>query len=83
MGPVRYLWLRRMNQARHALLRADPAHATVTGIATAYGFWELGRFSVAYRGLFGERPSATLSRPAGSWRTYRQSPDDCGLAEAA
>ena len=64
MGPVRYLWLRRMHLARRALLTASEGKATVTSIAMAHGFWELGRFSVAYRGLFGETPLATLRRPA-------------------
>jgi len=63
MGPVRYLWLRRMHLARHALLRASEGAAAVTSIAMANGFWELGRFSVAYRGLFGETPLTTLRRP--------------------
>ena len=63
MSPKRYLWMRRMNLARLALWRADPAKTTVTEIATSYGFWELGRFSVAYRLLFGEPPSAALRRP--------------------
>ena len=63
MGPVRYLWLRRMHLARRALL-ANEGDATVTSIAMAHGLWELGRFSVAYRGLFGETPLATLRRPA-------------------
>ena len=63
MGPIRYLRLRRMHLARRALRLADPAKATVTEIATSYGFWELGRFSVSYRALFGETPSASLRRP--------------------
>lgn len=60
MGPVRYLWLRRMHLVRQALLRANPATTSVTTIATDHGFWELGRFSVEYRTLFGESPSTSL-----------------------
>ena len=63
MGPVRYLWLRRMHLANRALLRADASRTTVTNIATEHGFWELGRFSVEYRSLFGEPPSVSLKRP--------------------
>jgi AraC-like DNA-binding protein len=71
MGPVRYLWLRRMYMARRALSLASEGAATVTSVAMANGFWELGRFSVAYRGLFGETPLATLRRP----------PDDAPASE--
>jgi AraC-like DNA-binding protein len=63
MGPVRYLWLRRMHLARRALMEATPLTATVATIAMDYGFWELGRFAVRYRELFGEVPSASLLRP--------------------
>jgi AraC-like DNA-binding protein len=63
MGPVRYLWLRRMHLARRALMEASPQTATVARIAMEYGFWELGRFAVRYREQFGESPSATLLRP--------------------
>jgi AraC-like DNA-binding protein len=62
LGPHRFLWLRRMQLARQALIKADPRVATVTHIATEFGFWELGRFSVQYKWLFGEPPSATLGR---------------------
>jgi AraC-like DNA-binding protein len=64
VSPKRYLWLRRMHLARRALGRADPETTSVTKIATNYGFWELGRFSVAYRSLFGESPLMTLRRPS-------------------
>lgn len=62
MSPHRYLWLRRMHMARRALAQAAPGTTTVTEVATNQGFGEIGRFSVAYRKLFGETPSTTLKR---------------------
>ena len=64
MGPIRYLTLRRMHLVRRTLLGSDPSKTTVTQTVTDHGFWELGRFSVAYHLLFGESPSYTLRRPA-------------------
>jgi transcriptional regulator GlxA family with amidase domain len=68
MGPRKYLWLRRMQEVRHALALAEQTRATVTEVATSHGFWELGRFAGAYRALYGESPSATLRRtPDGAY----------------
>jgi AraC-like DNA-binding protein len=80
MGPIRFLTLRRMHLAHRALLRADPSKSTVTRIVTDHGFWELGRFSVAYRTLFGEKPSATLKRPPKVYRLPAQQLSHCGVA---
>jgi AraC-like DNA-binding protein len=74
MGPIRFLWLRRMHLAHQELLRADPTSTTVTSIATGQGFWEFGKFSVAYRSLFGESPSATLRRREDDRATPKISP---------
>jgi AraC-like DNA-binding protein len=83
MGPKRYLLLRRMHFARRALLIADPAATTVTEIATNFGFWEFGRFSVVYRSLFGETPSATLRRPPEDVRPPKSADLPRQLAEIA
>jgi len=60
--PCRQLRMLRLSHARSALLSADCKFATVTEIATSFGFVELGRFSVEYRKAFGESPSDTLHR---------------------
>jgi AraC family ethanolamine operon transcriptional activator len=54
-----------MEAVRRALVTAPPGRATVTRIATEYGFYELGRFAGIYNALFGERPSETLRASAG------------------
>jgi AraC-like DNA-binding protein len=68
MGPIRFLSLRRMHLVHRALLQADSSTTTVTRLATDHGFWELGRFAVAYRALFDESPSESLRRPPGDGR---------------
>jgi AraC-like DNA-binding protein len=59
-SPKRYLMRRRMEAVRQALATASPGQATVTRIATDFGFFELGRFAAVYTSLFGELPSETL-----------------------
>ncbi|WP_310881709.1 helix-turn-helix domain-containing protein [Bradyrhizobium brasilense] len=63
-SPCRRIRVLRLNQARQALLAVNGETAKVTEIAICFGFFELGRFSVEYRKLFGESPSQTL-RAAG------------------
>lgn len=53
-----------LHHARKRLLVTHPTQFTVEGIALELGFRHMGRFAGHYEALFGEYPSATLSRPA-------------------
>lgn len=61
MTAYQYVQIRKLH-AVHRELRLASTHATVSSTAMKYGFTELGRFSVRYRELFGQRPSDTLHR---------------------
>ena len=63
LGTTPLGWVRQMRlaYARRELEHAR-AHATVTEVALASGFTQLGRFAAHYRAAFGETPSVTLRR---------------------
>jgi len=60
LSPTRWMLSERLLAARLALVADERRAVTVTEVATRYGFYELGRFSAAYRAAFGEAPSETL-----------------------
>jgi len=64
LSPLGFLHLRRYHAARRDLLAADSRMSTVQEIAQYNGFYQLGRFAVRYKALFGESPSNTLMKPA-------------------
>ncbi len=78
VGPKTFLKLKSLSAARAALLASGSTGCTVTQIALSHGFFELGRFSVMYRRMFGESPSQTVKRaplgpmqPAAAHTTWR------------
>ncbi len=62
VAPQAYHRSRRLSAVHEALRRRWPGDTTVTEAAFDHGFWHLGRFSQAYKKLFGESPSETLAR---------------------
>ena len=60
VSPKRYAIAQRLQAAHDALSNAGPGKTTVTDVAMAFGFFELGRFAGRYRHTFGEVPSQTL-----------------------
>ena len=61
LSPLGYWRRLRLAIVREALLKGAPG-ASVTEVATLYGFSHLGRFSLQYCHCFGEAPSTTLRR---------------------
>src|SRR5919109_25670 len=63
LGTTPLGWMRRMRlaRARQELLHVR-SPTSVTNVAFANGFNQLGRFAGQYRKVFGELPSATLQR---------------------
>ena len=61
-SPMEFIRRLRLHAVRRALLAAERGGATVTEIAMTFGFYQLGRFAAEYRAIFGELPSATLTR---------------------
>jgi AraC family transcriptional regulator, ethanolamine operon transcriptional activator len=59
VSPQRYLTCLRLHGARRDI-RALAGLSSVMEIAFKWGFSHLGRFSIAYRELFGEQPSRTM-----------------------
>ncbi|GAA4880596.1 helix-turn-helix transcriptional regulator [Kitasatospora terrestris] len=58
--PLAHLRRVRLAAAHRDLLAADPATATVTGIAMRWGFAHAGSFAAHYRAAYGMPPSAAL-----------------------
>jgi transcriptional regulator GlxA family with amidase domain len=68
LSPKQYAITQRLRAAHDALCAADPKTTTVTDVAMAHGFFELGRFAGRYRHAFGEAPSRTLRHQlSASW----------------
>jgi AraC-like DNA-binding protein len=60
VSPKQFDLRERLVGARRALCEVDATRKTVTTIACEFGFFELGRFSRAYKAAFGESPSQTI-----------------------
>lgn len=71
--PQTYVRRLRLHRIRHHLATDEERACTIALIANEWGMSELGRMSVWYRELFGERPSETLSRSSSMGHARRRS----------
>jgi AraC family transcriptional regulator, ethanolamine operon transcriptional activator len=62
VSPRTWFQIARLNAIRQDLLKGNGRHCPVSEVAVRWGFFHLGRFSAAYRALFGELPSVTAGR---------------------
>jgi AraC-like DNA-binding protein len=61
ISPRTWSQIARLNAARQDLLESDIEDVRVSDVAVRWGFFHFGRFSAAYRQLFGELPSVTAA----------------------
>jgi AraC family ethanolamine operon transcriptional activator len=62
LSPMAYFRACRLNAVRQELKASPAGTATVREVAQRWGFGHPGEFAAAYRRLFGELPSQTLTR---------------------
>jgi AraC-like DNA-binding protein len=74
-SPMQFLRQLRMERAYEDLSRAENP-ATVTEVATRWGFLHFGRFAGDYQARFGEKPSETLLRSDTARKKHRGSVQD-------
>jgi AraC family ethanolamine operon transcriptional activator len=61
ISPRAWSQIIRLNAARQDLPEKDAEKVRVSEVAVRWGFFHFGRFSAAYRHLFGELPSVTAA----------------------
>ena len=60
VSPKQWMLAERLQSVRSTLTNRECGQISVTGAATRFGFYELGRFAASYKEAFGEPPSETL-----------------------
>jgi AraC family ethanolamine operon transcriptional activator len=62
VGPMEWFRAVRLKAVHRELRERGSGDTRIAEVAMRWGFTDLGRFSTAYRQLFGETPSQTLKR---------------------
>lgn len=62
LSPMRYLRMLRLGEVRRELLKSAGSQRSISEIALDAGFSHLSQFTVDYKKVFGETPSATRRR---------------------